>query len=184
MRLTQYYFKLPIKLRFIVLHHLSTNNYSLKINYINYTLIFKFKSTLLHVSNQLQLFTFQSITAIASSFMTSLWLKLKLKSLFIIFYKKLKFKGKGYRIYYSKIERYSITFVFGHSHYVIIPLILFKIINLTKLKISFTYTNFTLVNNLALSILSIKPINIFTSRGIRASKQQLFKKTGKVSTYR
>jgi ribosomal protein L6P/L9E len=36
----------------------------------------------------------------------------------------------------------------------------------------------------AKALFKIKPINIFTSRGIRFSRQVVYKKTGKVSSYR
>ena len=35
-----------------------------------------------------------------------------------------------------------------------------------------------------LQIKSLRPINIFTGRGVRFNKQSVYKKTGKVSSYR
>lgn len=138
----------------------------------------------LYYNPSLHLLTLKAPTSLLTIFISSIWLNQKLKSIFSIFFKKIKFKGKGYRIYSSKNKRYSLTFMFGHSHFTLIPLIIFKINNLTKLKILLTFNNFNLTCKLLIAIFKIKPLNIFTNRGIRFAKQVVYKKTGKVSTYR
>lgn len=99
-----------------------------------------------------------------------------------IFFKKLKFKGKGYYIY--KNSRNTIATQLGHSH----------MSRLYNFSISLKFISKTIVLIYGLSKLDIfkkgksfylkKPINIFTGRGIRFSKQIIYKKTGKISSYR
>ena len=99
-----------------------------------------------------------------------------------IFFKKLKFKGKGYYIY--KNNRNSIALQFGYSHLVYLYSFFLTVKFLTK-------TNILIfgVNNIDLCTKShefynIKKINIFTGKGIRFAKQIIYRKTGKISSYR
>jgi hypothetical protein len=45
-------------------------------------------------------------------------------------------------------------------------------------------TNYTSILKKSYSLFDIKKINIFTGKGIRFSRQIIYKKTGKVSSYR
>lgn len=99
-----------------------------------------------------------------------------------VFFKKLKFKGKGYYIY--KTIRNTVATQFGHSH----------MSRLFNFNVGLKFISKTMVlfyginkNDLVLRsklFYSKKPINIFTGRGIRFSRQIIYKKTGKVSSYR
>ena len=95
---------------------------------------------------------------------------------------KLKFTGKGYYIY--KNLRNTVAPQFGYSHRLYIysffsyikfltktKLILFGLVKGDLLKVSF-------------KIKSKRSINVFTGRGVRFSSQVIYKKTGKVSSYR
>lgn len=95
------------------------------------------------------------------------------------FLKKLKFKGKGYRILTKKD---LLIFSFNHSH--ITWFLFFNIIcrKYTKQKYIFIYKNNSKLNDILSNIKNIKPINIFTKRGIRLSTQKVFKKIGKRTT--
>lgn len=115
--------------------------------------------------------------------------KLYLKSVLTLFYsfstiffKKLKFKGKGYYIY--KNSRNTITSQFGHSHriYIYSPFISVKF--LTKTTVFLFGSSKKDLLTTGHSIKSAKPINIFTGRGVRFARQVIYKKTGKVSSYR
>lgn len=99
-----------------------------------------------------------------------------------IFFKKLKFKGKGYYIY--KNTRNTIALQFGYSHmfYLYCSIITVKFI--TKTTILLFGTNYFDLLKKSYSLFNIKKINIFTGKGIRFSRQILYKKTGKVSSYR
>ena len=95
---------------------------------------------------------------------------------------KLKFKGKGYYIY--KNYRNTITPQFGYYHRIYIYSFFNKVKFLSKTKILL----FGLVKqDILLSAGQIKnkrSINIFTGRGVRFARQIIYKKTGKVSSYR
>ena len=98
------------------------------------------------------------------------------------FFIKLKFKGKGYYIY--KNYRNTITTQFGHSHRINIYSYFTYVKFLSKTKIIlFGFHK----NDIALTktqLFNTKPINIFTGRGIRFNRQLIYKKAGKISSYR
>lgn len=98
------------------------------------------------------------------------------------FFKKIKFKGKGYYIY--KNIRNSIAMQFGYSHKIQLFFFFFNIKFLSKTSIFFYGLNFNNITYNSHLFKNIKPINIFTSKGIRFSKQIIYKKTGKISSYR
>jgi len=108
------------------------------------------------------------------------------KLLFQVFYKplflKLKFKGKGYYIF--KNQRNTITPQFGFSHRIYVYSYSTVVKFLTKTKVFlFGLSQRDLLTS-GYSIKAMRPINIFTGRGVRFSKQLIYKKTGKVSSYR
>jgi hypothetical protein len=100
----------------------------------------------------------------------------------IFFFKKIKFKGKGYYIY--KNLRNTIAMQFGYSHKIQLFFFFFNIKFLSKTSIFFFGLNFKQINFSSYVLKNIRPINIFTSKGIRFSKQIIYKKTGKISSYR
>ena len=109
-----------------------------------------------------------------------------LKLLFLTFslplFLKLKFKGKGYYIF--KNSRNTITPQFGFSHriYIYSFSVLVKFLSKTTIFL-FGLSKKDLLKN-GLNIKNIRPINIFTGRGIRFAKQIVYRKVGKVSSYR
>jgi len=98
------------------------------------------------------------------------------------FFRKLKIKGKGYYIY--KNVRNTVTHQFGHSHRTYIYTYYTTVKFLSKTTVLLFGSSKTDVFSAGLSIRSSKYINIFTGRGVRFSKQIVYKKTGKVSAYR
>jgi len=99
-----------------------------------------------------------------------------------IFFKKLRFRGKGFYIY--KNFRNTIAMQFGYSHRVRVHLYHLSVKFITKTSI-FLYG----INNQSLFFSSfvlknVRPINIFTGKGIRFTRQIVYKKTGKVGSYR
>ena len=103
-------------------------------------------------------------------------------SFFKPYFIKIKFRGKGYYIY--KNIRNTIAPQFGYSHRVYIYSYFNKVKFIGKTKVIL----FGLVKEdilLASYILKSKrSINIFTGRGVRFAKQIVYKKQGKVSSYR
>lgn len=115
----------------------------------------------------------------------NLWLKEMYQILYyfnsFLFF-KIKFKGKGYYIYKNK--RNTITPQFGYSHRIYIYSYFNLVKFLTKTKIlvfGFSKKDILYVSN---KLKAKRSINIFTGRGVRFSKQIVYKKTGKVSAYR
>lgn len=99
-----------------------------------------------------------------------------------LFFRKLKIKGKGYYIY--KNYRSTITHQFGHSHRWYIHAFFVTVKFLNKTTVFLFGSSKRDVFTVGHTIRKSKFINIFTGRGVRFSRQVVYKKTGKVSTYR
>ena len=98
------------------------------------------------------------------------------------FFLKLKFKGKGYYIFKNK--RQVITPQFGHAHRLYFYAYFASVKFLSKTSIFLFGLIQTDLIKVGLGIYHMRPINIFTGRGVRFSRQIIYKKTGKVSSYR
>lgn len=100
------------------------------------------------------------------------------------FFNKIKFKGKGFRVRFKKKSE-TLKFTFGHSHinYLFINNKTIKIKRLGKYKYTFKCNNNIKMNIILKKICNIKPINMYTKRGIRKGRQIIFKRKGKKSTY-
>lgn len=95
---------------------------------------------------------------------------------------KLKFKGKGYYIYKNKRNTIAPQFGYSHRLYIYSYFNVVKFLGKTKILL-FGFSK----NDLLTASLLIKEkrtINIFTGRGVRFAKQVIYKKQGKVSSYR
>ncbi len=110
------------------------------------------------------------------------YFKLVFYSFSKIFFKKLKFKGKGYYVY--KNNRNTFALQFGYSHLYYLYSFFTSVKFLTKTTILIFGLNFYDINKSSFNFFNIKKINIFTGRGIRFSRQIIYRKTGKVSSYR
>lgn len=97
-------------------------------------------------------------------------------------FKKIKFKGKGYYIYKNK--RNTITPQFGYSHRLYLYSYFTSVKFLSKTSIFvFGLTKRDVITT-SWEIKGMRPINIFTGRGVRFARQVIYKKVGKVSSYR
>ena len=97
-------------------------------------------------------------------------------------FNKLKFKGKGYYIY--KNFRSTIAPQFGYYHRIYIYSFFNRVKFLAKTKlIIFGFVKQDILKT-SFELKSKRPINIFTGRGVRFARQLVYKKTGKVSSYR
>jgi ribosomal protein L6P/L9E len=99
-----------------------------------------------------------------------------------IFFKKLKFKGKGYYIY--KGFRNTIATQFGYSHMIRIFGYIISLKFLSKTIILAFGINKYDILKISRILINKRPHNIFTGKGVRFSKQIIYKKTGKISSYR
>ena len=95
---------------------------------------------------------------------------------------KIRFKGKGYYMY--KNRRNTIAPQFGYAHRVYVYASATSVLFLSKTKILLFGLCQRDVIQIAHRVKAVKPINIFTGRGVRFAKQIIYKKTGKVSSYR
>ncbi len=95
---------------------------------------------------------------------------------------KIKFKGKGYYIYRNK--RSTITPQFGYAHRLYLYSYFTSVKFLSKTSIIVFGFELSDLVTVALGIKKMRPINIFTGRGVRFSRQIIYKKVGKVSSYR
>ena len=98
------------------------------------------------------------------------------------YFRKIKFKGKGYYIYKNK--RNTITPQFGYSHRLYLYSYFVSVQFLSKTTIFLFGLLKSDTVTISLSIKSMRPINIFTGRGVRFSREIIYKKVGKVSSYR
>jgi hypothetical protein len=98
------------------------------------------------------------------------------------FFRKIKFKGKGYYVY--KNFRNAIAFKFGYSHRIRVYAneIYFKTLSKTAL-LAFGFTQKNVVTQ-AKQFKDTRPINIFTNKGVRFTRQVIYRKVGKVGSYR
>lgn len=98
------------------------------------------------------------------------------------FFKKIKFKGKGFRLKIKKKHK-AIKFMFGHSHLNMAFIKNTKLKKLSKYKFILKSVNSLLLNKLSNLLCKIKPVNLYTNRGIRISRQIIRKRKGKKSSY-
>jgi hypothetical protein len=99
-----------------------------------------------------------------------------------VFFRKLKFKGKGYYIY--KNFRNTIAFRFGYSHIKRLFFYFSYLKFLSKTSIFFFGKNTKTIFTSTKKFKTVRPINIFTGKGIRFTRQIIYRKTGKISSYR
>lgn len=109
-------------------------------------------------------------------------LNLVLLSFTKLFFVKLKFRGKGYYLY--KSLRSTITPQFGYAHRIYKYNYITTVKFLSKTKVFFYGTSKSDILRLSYSLKIIRPVNIFTGRGMRFAKTVIYRKTGKVSSYR
>jgi hypothetical protein len=98
----------------------------------------------------------------------------------IIFYQKITFNGKGFKI---KKKKNIIFFFFNKSHISILINYSTIIKKIQRNKLIFFYKNYNYFNTQFFNkLLNIKYINIYTKRGLRLNRQIVLKKKGKGGT--
>lgn len=110
------------------------------------------------------------------------WLNELLSRFHRPFFLKVRFKGKGYYMY--KNYRNTIAPQFGYAHRVYVYAQAISVRFLSKTKVLLFGLSKRDVTAVAHNLKQVKPINIFTGRGVRFARQVVYKKTGKVSSYR
>lgn len=97
-------------------------------------------------------------------------------------FKKVRFKGKGYYLY--KNYRNTITPQFNYAHRIYFYSYFTSVKFLSKTSVFIFGLLHKDICNAAHGIKTMRPINIFTGRGVRFSRQIIYRKVGKVSSYR
>jgi hypothetical protein len=90
-------------------------------------------------------------------------------------FSKIKFTGKGYKI--KKNTKSSLVLLFNRAHTTVIWWRGLFLKKLKKYKMYLRYTNKN--KNIINTIINVRPINIFTKKGLRGTRQILLKKKGK-----
>lgn len=157
------------------LYYLYNNNYFLNFTLFNKSLKVKYDS-------QTRTLAFKMVE---SSYNYLTYIK-TLSSLFIRFnrpfFLKIRFKGKGYYMY--KTVRNTIAPQMGYAHRVYVYSSATSVRFLSKTKILIFGLSKKEIEKTAYSLIKVKPINIFTGRGVRFARQVIYKKTGKVGAFR
>ena len=100
----------------------------------------------------------------------------------LFYFAKMRFSGKGYKVKKTKKKR-SFKFYFGKSHisYVFSGGLIFK--KLSKFRLFFISNNKKRINRIKKMVILVRPINRFTKRGLRFTKQFILKRPGKKTNY-
>ncbi len=102
-------------------------------------------------------------------------INLFLKQFYFYEFTKIKFTGKGYKI--KKNTTQSMVLLFNRAH---TTTIWWKNLSIKKLKKYKIYIKCSFVQKKVIdTIVGVRPINIFTKKGLRKSRQILLKKKGK-----
>ena len=103
-------------------------------------------------------------------------------SFFSWFSKKIKFKGKGYYIF--KNLRNSIALKFGYSHRMYIFMNKVNVKFLSKTSVLLFGLNLNEIIKKSFEFYYTRTHNIFTGKGVRFAKQIIYRKAGKISSFR
>lgn len=111
--------------------------------------------------------------------------KKTLKQFFIVSFIKIRYKGKGYKLYFKNLRRVYLRFGFSHKNYN------FNINNYVRFyvkwvllsRVIFIGYNWRSLRAATLKLVKKRNANIFTLRGMKLVRQVTVKKTGKISTY-
>ena len=95
---------------------------------------------------------------------------------------RMRFRGKGYYIY--KTLRNTIAPNFGYAHRVYVYSYFVSLKFLSKTSIILFGTSKKDLFKVGYGFKRTRPMNIFTGRGVRFVRQIVYKKIGKISSYR
>jgi len=110
----------------------------------------------------------------------NLLLNKQIKSINFYFVKKIVFFGKGFKI--KKLKNETIRLFFNKSHINFIKWNNMLVKKLKKTKILICSSNFKYIDSSARTVVNCRKLNIFTKKGLRLSRQLIYKKVGKKTT--
>jgi ribosomal protein L6P/L9E len=178
-------FYIPSNWRFLILKKAQNTNFICCYLYsTTYFFLLPFLKNFLSLKYDAEVNFFSAQFLFKNNFYGLFWnyFKLLFYSFSRIFFRKLKFKGKGYYIY--KNSRNTIALQFGYSHLIYLYSFFVTVKFITKTIILLFGVNRININNRGHGLFKLKPINVFTGRGIRFSRQIVYRKVGKISSYR
>lgn len=158
--------------KYIVIYNKSTNIY-IKYKFDLNVSIFYFKN-LNYILMELNHFN-----SINKNKMSCLINK-QVESIDFYFMRKIVFFGKGFKI--KKFKNKTLNLFFNKSHINFIRWNSIIVKKLKKTKIVMCSSNHSYIIEGSKSIVSSRPLNIFTKKGLRLSRQLIFKKVGKKTT--
>lgn len=181
---TRFMIAIPHNWRYVTLQNSSTKLNMVYIYSDTYYFYLSLPTTVynLYIDNNTSVISFYSMYV--SIYATLYWnfLSKTFSSFNKPFFNKVRFKGKGYYIF--KNTRQTITPQFGHSHRLYLYAYYASVKFLSKTQIFIFGLLRTDIIKVSEGIKSMRPINIFTGRGVRFNRQIIYKKVGKVSSYR
>lgn len=104
------------------------------------------------------------------------------KSARIFFYKRVSYSGKGYRLYIKSKSKIYFQLGYSHKYYLFSYGVTIKPI--LKSKLLLLSSSLRELSVFSKMVYKLRPLNIFTLKGIRFTRQLVYKKVGKVSSYR
>lgn len=104
----------------------------------------------------------------------------KLSNTVVAFFKKIKFKGKGFRLT-SYRKRTTLEFIFGHSHLYLLFMQQLHYKRFNKYRYIFYTKNKVVLDETIRRVVAVRPINVYTLRGLRATKMLVIKRKGRKS---
>jgi len=165
---TRFYFIIKIDINSFYLQ-LNRNLLSLKLVYKNIQAIPQ-----LHIS---KFYTKPAVKKLEKNLMQTL------RSWDLYYFAKIKFKGKVYKITKYKNNNLKLSFGRCHKNLVAVRSLFLKKKKRVKNKILLFGTNAASLSLTKSLIVAVRPINLFTQRGLRLSRQLVYRKIGKKSSY-
>lgn len=175
---------IPTNWDYLVLRKVTDGNYTIYLFNKTYYLKFGILHSHNHLSVDPNTSSISYRTFNINMYSCTYWLLLR--QIFLVFNKplflKLRFRGKGYYLY--KNNRHTITPQFGYSHRLYLYAYFVSVKFLSKTKVFIFGLLKSDIIRVGREIRLTRPINIFTGRGVRFARQVIYKKVGKVSSYR
>jgi len=159
--------------------------YSLILSYRKQSYMFKHKYDLTYISKQAKTIFVKGINwSKSTNLFVNSWKKI-LRQFFSLNYIKMRFKGKGYKLYFKKFRTIYLRFGFSHKnyHYNINNFSRYFVKWVLLYRVIFLGYNWRSLRFAILSLVKRRFINIFTFRGMKLVRQLTTRKTGKISTY-
>jgi len=183
---TSFKFQIPAGWKFLLLNRTSLTKTHEVVYAYNNTYFLNFSVSCncapIRYSPQTRTITFYSLNTPATYVYYLRTLSSILSRFYRPFFLKIKFKGKGYYIY--KNFRNTIAPQFGFAHRVYVYSFTNSVKFLSKTKVLLFGLSKKDIMLAGHNLFKVRPINIFTGRGVRFARQVIYKKTGKIGAYR